>query len=165
MNSAAIFAMIPDFLRFDVGEIELNMGGAHGDYARLERCVTAPLSAIAGQLISSAPGNLDALKGDLVILEAVDEGRDWNGSIRRSAFTDHESNHCVADYMVRLDLSSDAFDRLLTLMNTGRVLSGLSLDFQNIDGPLVDDPLDRPIPWDDLGYPHVAVTNFTLRWR
>ncbi|GAO78349.1 hypothetical protein [Sphingopyxis sp. USTB-05] len=162
MMSAATFAIVPAFLRFDVGAVGLEMGGAHGDYARLERCIVAPLLAISGQPITSSAGNLGALKGRLLVVDAEDGNVEWNGSIRRSAISNFASD--AADYVVHIDLTTLAFDRLAQLMTIGRTLSGLSLDFQNIDGPLNDDPLDRPIPWDDVQYPHVALTNFTLRW-
>lgn len=162
MMSAATFAIVPAFLRFDVGAVGLEMGGAHGDYARLERCIVAPLLAISGQPIKSLAGNLGALKGRLLVVDAEDGNVEWNGSIRRSAISNSASD--AADYVVHIDLTTLAFDRLAQLMTIGRTLSGLSLDFQNIDGPLNDDPLDRPIPWDDVQYPHVALTNFTLRW-
>ncbi len=160
--SAATFAIVPAFLRFDVGPIGLEMGGAHGDYARLERCVVAPLNAIPGQPITSAAASLDALQGKLVLLDAADEDSDWSGSIRRNLFACHDPR--AADYIVSLDLSLSAFDRLVAMMTTRQMLSGLSLDFQTIDGPLNEDPLNRLTPWDDVQYPHVALTNFTLRW-
>lgn len=162
MSAAATYAIIPAFLRFDVGAVGLDMGGAHGDYERLERYVFAPLNALAGQRITSAAGFLHALKGEVVIADAAEDGSDWNGSIRRSIFANNGPD--AVDYVVQLDLSPLAFDRLIALMQTGRMLSLLSLDFQNIDGPLNEDPLDRPIPWDDVQYPHVALTNFTMRW-
>lgn len=162
MTNPATYAIVPDFLRFEVGAIGLELGGAHGEYERLERCMTAPLSAIAGQPITSAPRLLGALKGMLVVLDAEEDGSDWSGSIRRSAFGTGTPD--APDYVVSIDLSPAAFDRLLAMMQAGRTLTGLSLDFQNIDGPLNEDPLDRPIPWDDTQYPHVALTNFLLRW-
>lgn len=160
MSNAATYAIIPDFLCFDVGEISLEMGGAQGDYARLERCVAAPLKAVADQLITSSAGHLGALNGKLVILDADDAVSDRSGSIRRSLSPTRETAR--AGYVVLIDLPSPAFDRFLTLTKAGRMLSGLSLDFQNIDGPLNEDPLDRPIPWDGVQYPHVALTNFLL---
>ena len=162
MSSAATYAIVPDFLRFEVGAIGLELGGAHGDYERLERCMTAPLRAIAGQPITSAPQLLDALQGMLVVLDAEEDGSDWSGSIRRSAFGTGAPD--APDYVVSIDLSPAAFDRLLAMMQGGRTPTALSLDFQNVDGPLNEDPLDRPIPWDDTRYPHVALTNFLLRW-
>ncbi|MGN6595152.1 MAG: hypothetical protein ACTHKO_04465 [Sphingopyxis terrae] len=156
------FAIIPAFLRFEIGSANLEMGGAHGQYAQLERCVCAPLNALPDQPITSSPGSLDALKGMLLIVDAEDGGSDWVGSIQRSLFAAREPD--AADYIVRLDLSPSAFDRFLAMSTTRQMLSGLSLDFQNIDGPIDEDPLDRPIPWNDVQYPHVALTNFTLRW-
>jgi hypothetical protein len=162
MSGAATYAIVPDFLRFEVGTIGLELGGAHGDYERLERGIIASLSAIAGQPITSAAQHLDALQGKLVILDAEEDGSDWSGSIRRSAFGTGTPD--APDYVVSIDLSPAAFDRLLAMMQGGRTPTALSLDFQNVDGPLNEDPLDRPIPWDDTRYPHVALTNFLLRW-
>ena len=162
MTNPATYAIVPDFLRFEVGAIGLELGGTHGEYERLERCMTAPLSAIAGQPITSAAQHLGALQGMLVVLDAEEDGSDWSGSIRRSAFGTGTPD--APGYVVSIDLSQAAFDRLLAMLQTGRTLTAVSLDFQNIDGPLNEDPLDRPNPWDDTQYPHVALTNFVLRW-
>lgn len=162
MTNPATYAIVPDFLRFEVGAIGLELGGAHGDYERLERGIVAPLLANASQPITSAAQHLDALQGMLVIVDAEEDGSDWSGSIRRSIFTTRPPG--APDYVVSIDLSPAAFDRLLAMMHGGRTPTALSLDFQNVDGPLNEDPLDRPIPWDDTRYPHVALTNFLLRW-
>lgn len=162
MTNAATYAIVPDFLRFEVGAIGLELGGAHGEYERLERGIIAPLSAIAGQPITSAAQHLDALQGKLVILDAEEDGSDWSGSIRRSIFATRPPD--APDYLVSINLSPTAFDRLLAMMQGGRTPTALSLDFQNIDGPLIENPLGHPIPWDDAQYPHVALTNFLLRW-
>lgn len=161
-SSAATYAIVPNFLRFEVGAIGLELGGAHGDYERLERGIVGPLLAISGQPITSAAQHLGALQGKLVVLDAEGKGSDWSGSIRRSIFATRPPD--ALDYVVSIDLSPAAFDRLLAMIHAGRTPTALSLDFQSIDGPLNEDPLDRPIPWDDVRYPHIGLTNFLLRW-
>lgn len=165
MSEPSTSATIPAFLRFRVTALELDLGPVHGGYDTLVRGLSANLQADPQQKLTSEAGTLDRCEGTLAILEDPDLHREWSGSIRRlKPYTDNETRYRSGDYQVSLDLQPAAFDRLLSLVQTGQQLFGLSLDFQNIDTP--GDGFDYVEGlWDDVQYPHVACTSFRLRWK
>jgi len=165
MTEPSTIAIIPAFLRFRVTALELDLGPVHGGYDTLVRRLSANLQADPQQKLTSDAGMLDRCEGSLSILEDPDLHREWTGSIQRlKPYLDRETRYRSGDYRVSLDLQPAAFDRLLSLVQTGQQLFGLSLDFQNIDVP-GDGLLPVDDPWDDLQYPHVALTSFRLRWK
>ena len=159
-------AVIPSFLRFRASDLELNLGPEHGSYIELRRGLSANLKADPDQRITGEAGFLDAIDGRLSIEECGDTETQWSGAIRRNKpLTDPETGFRYADYQVNLDLKHDQFDRILALFATGQELFGLSLDFQDIDYP--DEPVLTPYAklWDDVRFPHIAISSFFLRWK
>lgn len=164
MTQPVTYARIPAFLRFAVTDPALSMGPVHGAYDALDRTLCARLRALPGQPITGAAATLDALEGTLVVSDDPDRAAGWAGFIERTTPGENTAGVRTADYRVVLDLTKADFADLLGLMQTGLPLGGLVLNFQDIDGPVEDDPLDRPIPWDDAAYPVVALTSFRLNW-
>lgn len=162
MDSPAEYAIIPDFLHFQIRDLFVAQGTVHADYAQLQRSIEAELIAEPGQEITSSSGGLEQLKGRLVIAEISDLDRDWTGSITRSQLRATSPLSAVKDYQVDLDLDPSGFSGLLELMRRDEPWTSLLLNFQGIDCPVIDDPMDGPIPWDDVTYPSVLLTSFRL---
>ncbi len=162
MHRPAEYAIIPAFLHFHVRDVIVGMGTVHGGYDELQRSIEATLIAEDGQSVTSVAGGLDTLHGTLVISEVTDADRPWSGSITRTQRMWNPARFMTWDYSVDLELTPAGFSSLLELMHRDAPWTSLLLNFQNIDGPLHEDPLDRPPPWDDVAYPCVALTSFHL---
>lgn len=162
MTSPADYAVVPAFLHFHVRDVVAAMGTVHGGYDELQRSIEAILVAEEGQRITSEPGGFDKLTGTLLISEVSDLDRPWIGSITRTQRMWNPARFMTWDYSVHLELAPAGFNDLVALMHRDAPWTSLLLNFQNIDGPVSDDPLERPIPWDDVAYPCVALTSFRL---
>jgi hypothetical protein len=157
-------AQIPSFLLFDVGAPTLSMGTVHGDYAVLDRDYSAPLKARTGQPLVSAAGFLDAIAGTLVVGEAPERAEGWSGFIQRTKPRQEEAGFRTTDYRVVIEMAKPGFAEFLQMVQAGLPLTTLVLNFQNIDCPIIDDPMDGPIAWDDVATPTVSLTSFRLDW-
>ncbi len=160
VQEPASVADIADFMRFGVAQVELQLGG---DDRGVVRSVTAGLDAEPGQLLASEAKCLDRCVGALTIAEDDQLKVSSEATIRRVVAGSHLPPGSP-EFHVHIRLGAEEFEKLLALASTGISLSGVVLDFQNLDRPeeflgSEDDHL-----WDDLRYPYVKATGFLLRW-
>lgn len=166
MQTPVTTAVAPDFMHFRVGATELNFSPVHGRNGELQRGMSAALHAMLNQRIMSEKASLDQCKGELWVLSSDEPTEEWAGSIRMlKPHSDRLARFRDPDYAVYLELQPMAFDHLMAMFQTGQELFGLMLNFEDIDWPGVKEPEMPDNLWDDVQYPQVKFTRFTLRWK
>lgn len=156
-------ASIQDFMRFSVGGTEFELHATSSDYVNVYGSIACDLAAEAGILIASEERHLDRCTGSLSITTEKDLAAEWAGSILRQRPYRSDAGFTATEYTVMLKLSSERFRAVLSTFSAGFELFGLLLDFQNVTEP--EDDLHHETWWDDLTYPHVAMSGFLLRWK